>query len=150
MPSFPNKNSLIPQLNSYMRPCANCIGTPSSPYTPTVQQTAQMPTGFPTEPMYSSPVPVQQTPSTPMTQVPVDSDSLIPETVLNTAFTQGYLRTQIGKHVKVEFLIGTNMFVDREGTLVDVGASYIIIRETRTDDLLLCDMYSIKFVRFYY
>jgi len=42
------------------------------------------------------------------------------------------------------------MLVDREGTLVDVGTSYIIIREVDTDDLLLADLYSIKFVRFYY
>ena len=31
-------------------------------------------------------------------------------------FTQGFLKTQIGRHVKVEFLIGMNMFVDREGS----------------------------------
>ena len=65
-------------------------------------------------------------------------------------FTQGFLRTQIGRHVKVEFLIGTNMFVDREGDLVRVGTDYIIIQETETDDYLLCDIYSIKFIRFYY
>jgi len=63
---------------------------------------------------------------------------------------QGYLKQHIGARVKVEFLIGTNMLVDREGTLVDVGTSYIIIREVDTDDLLLADLYSIKFVRFYY
>ena len=65
-------------------------------------------------------------------------------------FTQGFLKTQIGRHVKVEFLIGMNMFVDREGTLVMVGTDYIIIQETETDDYLLCDIYSIKFIRFYY
>lgn len=70
--------------------------------------------------------------------------------VMDTDYTQGYLRTQIGKRVKIEFLIGTNMLIDREGTLVDVGISYIIINEIETDDLLLCDIYSIKFVRFYF
>lgn len=81
---------------------------------------------------------------------PTTGDVLNPEqTVLSTDFTQGYLRTQIGKKVKVEFLIGTDMFIDREGTLLEVGASYIIIRETGTNDRLLCDMYSIKFVKFY-
>jgi hypothetical protein len=64
-------------------------------------------------------------------------------------YTQAYLRTKIGSKVKIEFLIGTNMLVDREGTLLDVGISYLIIRETETDDELLCDIYSIKFVRFY-
>ena len=65
-------------------------------------------------------------------------------------YTQGYLRQQICRYVKVEFLIGTNMLVDREGTLIDVGISYIILREPETDDLVLADIYSIKFVRIYY
>jgi hypothetical protein len=68
----------------------------------------------------------------------------------NINYTQAYLRTKIGSRVKIEFLIGTNMLIDREGTLTDVGISYVIIREVETDDLLLCDIYSIKFVRFYY
>jgi len=68
----------------------------------------------------------------------------------DTNFTQGFLQTQIGRHVKVEFLLGTNMLVDREGDLVKVGTDYIIIQETETDDYLLCDIYSIKFIRFYY
>lgn len=81
---------------------------------------------------------------------PVDFESLPTTPVLDIEYTQGYLKSQIGARIKVEFLIGTNMLLDREGTLVDVGISYIIIREVETDDLLLCDIYSIKFVRFYY
>jgi len=70
--------------------------------------------------------------------------------ITDIGYTQGFLRTQIGKNVKIEFLIGTNMFIDREGILVDVGIDYLIINEVQTDDYLLCDMYSIKFVRIYY
>jgi len=73
-----------------------------------------------------------------------------PPTLTDIGYTPAYLRTQIGRHVKIEFILGTNMLVDREGTLVDVGINYVIIREVESDDLLLCDMYSIKFVRFYY
>lgn len=73
-----------------------------------------------------------------------------PQTVENIMYTPAYLRTQIGRYVKIEFLIGTNMLVDREGTLVAVGASYVILQEAETDDLLLCDIYSIKFVKIYY
>jgi len=76
--------------------------------------------------------------------------TLAEDPVMDTEYTQGWLRTQIGKRVKIEFLIGTNMLVDREGTLVDVGISYVIINEVETDDLLLCDIYSIKFVRVYF
>jgi hypothetical protein len=70
--------------------------------------------------------------------------------VSDLGYIQGYLRTQIGRQVKIEFLIGSNMFVDREGYLVDVGIDYLIINEINTDDLLLCDMYSIKFVKIYF
>jgi hypothetical protein len=66
--------------------------------------------------------------------------------VLSTEYTQGYLRTQIGKRMRVTFLLGTAQIQDREGILEDVGISYIILRETQTNNLTLCDIYSIKFV----
>ncbi len=81
---------------------------------------------------------------------PIDFDQLLQTPILDIEYTQGYLRTQIGRKVKIEFLIGTNMLIDRDGTLMDVGVSYVIIQETETDDLLLCDIYSIKFIRFYF
>lgn len=114
------------------------------PFTQTVPM-PQFPTGqtaVPTIPIIG----VQQ----PSLASPVDFSTLGTTPVMDTEYTQGYLRTQIGKRVKVEFLIGTSMQMDRDGVLVDVGISYIIINETDTDDLVLCDIYSIKFVRFYY
>lgn len=98
-------------------------------------------------------VPAQQAPSTsplPPGTAPINFDQLVETPVYDVEYTQGYLSTKIGQKVKVEFLIGTSMFIDREGTLVDVGISYIILQETETDDLLLCDIYSIKFVTFFY
>ena len=65
-------------------------------------------------------------------------------------YLNGFLRTQIGKKVKVDFLIGTNTMTDRMGILVGVGANYILLNESETDDLLACDFYNIKFIRFYY
>jgi hypothetical protein len=82
--------------------------------------------------------------------VPLGMDQQGETPIMDIEYTQGWLRTQIGKRVKIEFLIGTNMLIDREGTLTDVGISYVIINEVETDDLLLCDIYSIKFVRVYY
>ncbi|MCX7715093.1 MAG: hypothetical protein N2171_05150 [Clostridia bacterium] len=77
-----------------------------------------------------------------LTDVPVTAESL--------QYLNGFLRTQIGKRVKVEFLIGTNSFVDKEGILLGVGVNYILINETDTDDLTACDFYNIKFIKFYY
>ncbi len=70
----------------------------------------------------------------------------VPSTLQNTFFTPGFLRTQIGRRMRVEFLLGTNLLTDRTGTLVAVGASYIVLRLVDSDDLMMCDIYSIKFV----
>lgn len=67
-------------------------------------------------------------------------------TNLDIEYTQGYLRTQIGKRMRVTFLLGTNTIQDREGILEKVGISYIILRESQTNNLTLADIYSIKFV----
>jgi hypothetical protein len=97
-----------------------------------------LPTGGPT-----GPSPIGTTPRTPVT-TPVGQ---VPDTVQSVMYTPGYLKTLIGKNIRVEFLIGTNApLVDRTGILLGVGASYILIRPTDTDDTMLCDIYSIKFV----
>jgi hypothetical protein len=72
--------------------------------------------------------------------------SNMPETVTNSLYTPGFLRNYIGKLLKVEFLIGTNSLQDRIGILLDVGASYIVLRSVQDNNLLYCDIFSIKFV----
>ena len=74
----------------------------------------------------------------------------MPVTTESLQYMNGFMRTQIGRNVTVQFLIGTNTLVDRTGTLLAVGANYILINELETDDILLCDFYSIKFMKFYY
>ncbi len=77
-------------------------------------------------------------------QVEVNQNS--PEIMTNPIYTSGFLREQIGKMMRVEFLIGTNNMVDRIGILQDVGASYILLRSFENDSLVYCDIYSIKFI----
>ena len=102
-------------------------------------------------------------PMTPITKLGVNDDARQPSVtptinqnfeiapgspiVNNRLYNQGWLTTQIGKYIKIEFLIGSNMYLDREGTLLEVGISYIIIKESGTNDIVMCDIYSIKFVR---
>lgn len=69
-----------------------------------------------------------------------------PEVLTNDAYVPGYLRTQIGKLVRVEFLIGTGFLNDRVGRLREVGASYIVLDSLQSDSEVMCDIYSIKFV----
>ena len=77
-------------------------------------------------------------------QVEINQNS--PEILTNPIYTPAFLRQQIGKLMRVEFLIGTNMLVDRIGILQDVGASYILLRSFENDSLVYCDIYSIKFI----
>lgn len=69
-----------------------------------------------------------------------------PEILTNNIYTPAFLREQIGKLMRVEFLIGTTNLTDRIGILEDVGASYILLRSVESDNLIYCDIYSIKFI----
>ena len=69
------------------------------------------------------------------------------ETLTNNIYTPAFLRENIGKLMRVEFLIGTNNLVDRTGILIDVGASYILLRALESDVITYADLYSIKFIR---
>lgn len=70
----------------------------------------------------------------------------IPEVLTNPIYTPAFLKEQIGKLMRIEFLIGTNNLVDRIGILDQVGASYIVLRSFENDSLVYCDIYSIKFI----
>lgn len=69
-----------------------------------------------------------------------------PEILTNNIYTPAFLREQIGKLMRVEFLIGTNNLTDRIGILEDVGASYILLRSVESDNIIYCDIYAIKFI----
>lgn len=85
--------------------------------------------------------------STPGSMPMVQTNSYAPSTVQNPYYTAGFLKNHIGKDMRVEFLIGsTGALVDRIGMLVEVGASYIVLKPYLSNDLLMCDLYSIKFV----
>ncbi len=76
----------------------------------------------------------------------VNIDQNPPEILTNPIYTPAFLREQIGRLMRVEFLIGTNNMTDRIGILEDVGASYILLRSFENDSLVYCDIYSIKFI----
>lgn len=76
----------------------------------------------------------------------VEINQNTPEVLTNNIYTPAFLREQIGKLVRVEFLIGTNNLTDRIGILEDVGASYILLRSLESGVITYADIYSIKFV----
>lgn len=114
-------------------------------------------------------VPTTQTPGTPVQELPstesvfanaptftVPPNPLIPpgyQEVLdytNVQYLNGFLRTQIGKYIRVQQLIGSNIIEDRYGYLIGVGINYILMQELSTDNVLALDFYNIKFVYIYH
>lgn len=75
-----------------------------------------------------------------------ENQNTMPEILTNPIYTPAFLREQIGKLMRIEFLIGTNNMVDRIGFLEDVGASYILLRSFEGDSLIYADIYAIKFI----
>jgi hypothetical protein len=79
------------------------------------------------------------------------ASSVVPQTLQSPYYLAGYLKNFIGKEVRIEFLIGTGgPLVDRTGTLLEVGVSYLVIKPVNTDDTLVSDLFSIKFVTIYH
>lgn len=73
-----------------------------------------------------------------------------PITAESIQYLNGFIRSQIGRNVSIEFLVGTNQIVTKEGFLVAVGANFILLNQKGTNDILACDFYNIKFITFYY
>ena len=79
-----------------------------------------------------------------------DFDNPYPVTAESIQYLNGFIRTQIGRRVSIDFLVGSNTLVTKSGYLLGVAANYILINELDTNDLTTCDFYNIKFIRFYY
>ena len=62
----------------------------------------------------------------------------------------GFLRTQIGRYVRVEQLIGSGNTEERFGFLVGVGNNYLLLQDISDGNILVVDFYSIKFVYIYF
>ncbi len=61
---------------------------------------------------------------------------------------QRALQQNEGEYCYIDFLIGTQNLVRKEGILYDVGMSFIVLYEPRSKNYVVCDFYSIKFVTF--
>ena len=73
-----------------------------------------------------------------------------PVTAESIQYLNGFIRTQIGRRVSIDFLVGSNSLVTKQGYLLGVASNYIIINELDTNDITTCDFYNIKFIRFFY
>ncbi|WP_427338887.1 hypothetical protein [Caloranaerobacter sp. DY30410] len=117
------------------------IKKPSTPMQPMMPMMPQMP-------IMPMPCPGYPVGMPPQIENPVDFEiEPGPPVIVDKNYLQGYLKTLIGKFIRVDFIVGTNMFVDKEGTLEEVGIDHIVLRQAETNDLIVCDLYSIKFVK---
>ena len=62
----------------------------------------------------------------------------------------GFLRTQIGRYMRIEQLVGSNTIQDRYGFLVGVGSNYIIVQEITTGNIMVLDIFSVRLTYVYY
>ena len=62
---------------------------------------------------------------------------------------QQMLADNLGLYVVCEFLVGTQAMTRKEGVLYHVGRSYLTLYEELSQNFIVCDIYSLKFVTFY-
>ncbi len=114
-------------------------------------------------------------PDTPASQISQGGSSIIPERILpeapqfqvpnnpllppgyqevidyeNLQYLNGFLRTQIGKYIRIDQLMGSSMVEDRYGYLVGVGLNYILLQEMGSGNISAIDFYNIKYVYIYH
>lgn len=61
---------------------------------------------------------------------------------------QSILSQNVGEYAIIDFLIGTQNIVRKEGVLYAVGISYVTLYNRREDTYTVCDLYAIQFVTF--
>lgn len=106
-------------------------------------QTAQKPPVPPAPPAPSA-APVSE----PLPAITYSGDpySPAPSPVMDIAYVQGYLKQNLGKNVRAEFVLSGNLYMDKAGRLIEVGISYFVLEDFVSRAHIMCDMYSLKFV----
>jgi len=90
-----------------------------------------------------------------MTQTPANGSFNVPaEESFDTLGLQGsmqqILADNVGNYVAIEFLIGTQNLVLRQGLLYSVGAGFVVLYDDAQQIYQVCDVFSVKFVTFYH
>ena len=72
------------------------------------------------------------------------------ETPEMTGSMQNILNQNVGEYVVIEFLIGTERIMRKQGLLYFVGTSFVTLYDDNLNNFVVCDIFSIKFVYFYF
>lgn len=73
----------------------------------------------------------------------INSNGVYPESI------QEIIALSVGNYVVVEFLVGTQNIVRKEGVLTAVGVSWLVLYDESSGTSVVCDMYSVKFVTYF-
>ena len=131
----------VPQITPGMTTPTTAIGADSNDITSILSPSAGMSGSA------SAELPMN---NTEFSQQITDFSKPFPVTAESIQYLNGFIRTQIGRRVQVDFLIGNNEIITKDGFLLGVGANYILLNEIGTNDITACDFYNIKFIRFLY
>lgn len=85
-------------------------------------------------------------PQTPMT--PQDFTETID--ITDTQNYLGFLRTQIGRYMRIEQLMGSSQVESRYGFLVGIGSNFIILQEITSGNIMVVDLFTIRLTYIYY
>ena len=69
-----------------------------------------------------------------------------PPPVAEKGYIPYYLASNIGQNVRAEFIVGTNQYFDKVGVIHAVGINYFVLHDICSDNYVMCDLYSVKFV----
>lgn len=87
-----------------------------------------------------------------MSEMTNESFNVPPEQDFNTESFQGsmqqVLQDNVGNYVLVEFLIGTNQLVTRQGLLYSVASQFLVLYDEIEARYIVCDIFAVKFVTF--
>ena len=69
-----------------------------------------------------------------------------PPPATEEGYIPAFLRRNIGRIVRAEFIIGSNQYTDRNGRIIEVGTNYFVLEDINSRTHIMCDLYSVKFV----
>ncbi len=134
----------VPQISQNMSTPATTIGMDTNDITSILSPNSN------TQSSASAEIPQLSSTTNGISQQITDFSRPYPVTAESIQYLNGFIRTQIGRRVQVDFLIGNNEVITKDGYLLGVGANYILLNEIGTNDITACDFYNIKFIRFLY
>ena len=73
----------------------------------------------------------------------------IQSSVCSKIDTEAYLCQKVGSYLRVEFLFGENIHVEKTGVLKNVGKDFLVLTESGTDTEIVCSAKNIKFINIY-